>query len=373
MDKKWCTARDDKHGKRILIQITLDVMNVRKPFVSATTQTERITKTSHPHAPKTGMAALKRATHPTSNPAWSLLHIVRQRANPIRSSGSGEVQQRHGRPCCGTGQEGTPGATLVPLVSSAETSRNALCHGPADSGMTVSRSTTGHPPQHQAQPAWHVLLWWSVPGMCAPSVGELLPEPLRLCVPHCAVLPSPFAWSAQTTVVSTANWTLPKMESPSTTTSRRRVSCTSGRAKSMSRTMTLVVTLPPASRQIRASTFSTANPLLPRTPAQAQAAVVATGIEWRPHQQLRPVKRRGRRRRRRRRIRNKCGSKRVTRHNGHVARANPEPSSEGLCCTGGGLQTWCVEMPFQLTNELIIPKQSAPNSGNEFRSRTHLT
>ena len=59
-----------------------------------------------------------------------------------------------------------------------ETSLNALCHGPADSGMTVSRSTTGHPPQHQARPVWHILLWKS-----APSAGELLPKPLRLCVP----------------------------------------------------------------------------------------------------------------------------------------------------------------------------------------------
>ena len=72
----------------------------------------------------------------------------------------------------------------------------------------------------------------------------------------------------------------------------------------------------PASRQIRAATFSTANPLLPRTPARAQAAwwwpLASSG---RPHRQLRPVKGRGRRRRRMRRIRNKCGSKRVTRHN----------------------------------------------------------
>ena len=44
--------------------------------------------------------------------------------------------------------------------------------------------------------------------------------------------------------------------------------------------MTLVVTLPPASRQMRAATLSTANPLLPRTPARAQGARWWPGVEW---------------------------------------------------------------------------------------------
>ena len=117
-------------------------------------------------------------------------HIVRQRANPIRSSGSGEVQQRHRhRPCYNARHEGTQRRRHACSTRfSIETSRNALCHGPADLGMTVSRSTTGHPPQHQAQSACHVLLWRSVPGMCAPSVGELLPEPLH-SVSACRIAP----------------------------------------------------------------------------------------------------------------------------------------------------------------------------------------
>ena len=151
---------------------------------------------------------------------------------------------------------------LVPLVSSAETSLNALCHRPAGSRMTESRST-GHPPQHQARPPWHVFLKRSERGTCAPSAGDLLPS-LRAAFRSDSL----FACRALT-----ANWTHLKMESPSTTTSRRRVSCTSGRAKSMSRTMMLLLTLPP--------TFSAANPPPPQNPnTSTNCAVVATGIEW---------------------------------------------------------------------------------------------
>ena len=116
-----------------------------------------------------------------------------------------------------------------------------------------------------------------------------------------------------------------KRESPSTATSRRRASCTSGRTKSKSRTITLVVTLPPVSRQMRAATLSTANPLLPRTPTRAQVARWWP-LESRGMPAVAPGQREGRRRRRRRRTRNRHGSQRVTRHNGHVDSANPHPT-----------------------------------------------
>ena len=51
-----------------------------------------------------------------------------------------------------------------------------------------------------------------------------------------------------------------------------------GHRRSKSRTHTLVDTLPPASRHIRAAAFSTANPRLPRTPA------VAHDARWWPYQ-----------------------------------------------------------------------------------------
>ena len=72
-------------------------------------------------------------------------------------------------------------------------------------------------------------------------------------------------------------------------------------ARSRSRTMTLVVTRPPASRQMRAVTVSRAYPLLPKTPARAQAARWwPQASSGRPHRQERTVKGRGRWRRRNR-------------------------------------------------------------------------
>ena len=227
-----------------------------------------------------------------------------------------------------TGGNPNEGATLVPLVSSAETSQNALCHGPADSGKTVSRSTTGHPPQHQARPAWHVLLWRLVPGTCAPSIGELLPEPLRLCVPHFTEL-LPFAWRALTTVVSTANWTPPE------------------NGESIDHHFQTTRVMHIWSSQIHVAhhdvggdstpcfVADTGCNLLhsesPSSPKPQHEHKLRGGGHWNRVEghtgSCAQVKGRGRRRRQRRRIRNKCGSKRVTRHNGHVARANPEPTS----------------------------------------------
>ena len=83
----------------------------------------------------------------------------------------------------------------------------------------------------------------------------------------------------------------PNRGRPSATTSSLRVSAAWSSARSRSRTLTFVVTLPPASRQIRAVTVSNANPLLPKIPALAQAARKSSG--W-PHRQKRADKGRGR-------------------------------------------------------------------------------
>ena len=77
---------------------------------------------------------------------------------------------------------------------------------------------------------------------------------------------------------------------------------------SRSRTKMLVVTLLPASRQMRAAALSSANSRLPNTPARAQ------GARWwprasrrRPHLQKRREKGRGRRRRQNKSTRKKLG------------------------------------------------------------------
>ena len=78
---------------------------------------------------------------------------------------------------------------------------------------------------------------------------------------------------AQTRMVSTASCAPPSSGRPSTTTSSLLPSATApGRARSRSRTNTLVVTRPPPSRQMRAATLSRAHLLLRRTPALAHAA-----------------------------------------------------------------------------------------------------
>ena len=82
----------------------------------------------------------------------------------------------------------------------------------------------------------------------------------------------PSQWSGDTNVVSTANCAPPKRGKPSTTISSRRPSRGSGAAMSMSRTMTLVATLPPASLHMRAPTLSRTKPRLPSSPVLEQAA-----------------------------------------------------------------------------------------------------
>ena len=64
----------------------------------------------------------------------------------------------------------------------------------------------------------------------------------------------------------------PNKGSPSAKISIRLLSSGSGSAKSKSRNMAFVTTLPPASLQMRAPALSTANPRRPKNPALAHAA-----------------------------------------------------------------------------------------------------
>ena len=86
------------------------------------------------------------------------------------------------------------------------------------------------------------------------------------------LLAVPSHLSALTNVVSIASCAPPNWGRPSATTSRRLPPGPCRCSRSRSRTMMLVVTRPPASRQILASMLSKANPRRPRTPALAHAA-----------------------------------------------------------------------------------------------------
>ena len=121
-----------------------------------------------------------------------------------------------------------------PPTSMPRTTRGALLLGPTSSGYVRSNTT-----------------------------------PSRFSAPLCD---DPSQWRAHTTVVSTTNWHLPNKGRPSTTTSSLRPSAALGSARSKSRTMMLVVTLPPASLQTLAVALSSANPLRPSTPARAHDA-----------------------------------------------------------------------------------------------------
>ena len=82
----------------------------------------------------------------------------------------------------------------------------------------------------------------------------------------------PSQCKADTSVVSTASWAPPNKGNPSAKISIRLLSSGSGSAKSKSRNMPFVTTLPPASLQMRAPALSTANPRRPKNPALAHAA-----------------------------------------------------------------------------------------------------
>ena len=127
-----------------------------------------------------------------------------------------------------------------------------------------------------------------------PSSGEVVSFRRRAA---CRAAPStstqrvcgvPSRLSTDTTVVSIVSCAPWNNGRPSATISSRRLSSTSGRAKSMSCTRTFNETLAPASRQTRAAALSTTKPLRPRTPATAHAArwwpLESSG---RPHRQLR--------------------------------------------------------------------------------------
>ena len=74
------------------------------------------------------------------------------------------------------------------------------------------------------------------------------------------LLAVPLQCRALTSVVSTARWAPPNSANPSTATSSRRPSAAMGAWRSKSRNSTFVLTRPPASLQIRATTEQTPSP-----------------------------------------------------------------------------------------------------------------
>ena len=203
---------------------------------------------------------------------------------PHQIPGIWEVQQRHGhRPCCGTG------ATLVRLGFLIRNLSERTLPWASQLRNAVSWSTTSHPPQHQARQAWHVLLWRSVPGTCAPSAGELLHEPLRLCVPHFAVCRISLCFPVL--VESTDHRGIhSQLDTPENgesihhhfQTARIMHVC-------MSRTMTLVVTL---TADTGCNVLHCESPP-PQNPSTSTSCAVATGIEWKATPAVAPSQREG--------------------------------------------------------------------------------
>ena len=117
-------------------------------------------------------------------------------------------------------------------------------------------------------------------------------EPTPFSVAHLGFA-TPSRVNGHTRVVSMASCAPRNRGKPSTTSSLRS-STLLNTGKSRSRTKTFVLTLPPASRQIRAATFSSGNPRRPNTPATGHAD------RWwprqsrrRPHRQDRTVRGKG--------------------------------------------------------------------------------
>ena len=106
--------------------------------------------------------------------------------------------------------------------------------------------------------------------------------------------------------------------------SQSLVSWACGTAKSMSLTIMLRVTRPPASRQTLAPALSTANPRRPNTPALEHAGTMVNKRIQGTATSAQTERERERRRRRRRRTRNKAESMRVRKPAGATESAIPE-------------------------------------------------
>ena len=176
---------------------------------------------------------------------------------------------------------------------------------PTDSGRTMSQGTSDHPIRRQAPPTWPFLEGRPAPDMCALSSSWQPRAPSVSAVPGRA---DPSQCNVEIKVVSIASCAPANNGSPSATISKRRASPGFGAAKSISRTVTFVLTRAPPSRQILAAVLSTAKLLLPKTPALAQGTDKGMGDG-----DVNINKR------------NSAGSMRVRGHVGHVCSAAPAP------------------------------------------------
>ena len=139
-----------------------------------------------------------------------------------------------------------------------------------------------------------------------------------------------------------------------TTTSNRLLSRT---PRSSSRKNTLVRTLPPASRQMRAAAVSGGNPLRPRIPATEQAERWWPKLSRRrPHTHERAVKGSGRRNLRSRRMRKGCGSIRHERSVGNTVK--------GIDARGPACDLNKVGVAVRKCGEQTIPELCLHDAGH---------
>ena len=178
-------------------------------------------------------------------------HVMGRRAVAVSPSHTWELEQRHrhGARHCAREQRLSPESPhlLHSLPQQRTLGTSPRAGQGAQERLGLWRSTTAdfNAKHHQTSAPWmtKVLSFWR----------RVADKPA----------PSSLALRASLTMVVP-----PNRGNPSTTTSSLRASATFGSARSRSRTMTFVVTLPPASRQIRTVTVSSACPKA--TPAEAR-------------------------------------------------------------------------------------------------------
>ena len=177
---------------------------------------------------------------------------------------SSAIQQRRGQSSCGgTTQQRTPSSRPSRAGAASQQVGHALSLHPRQTGDELGCGET--PPTSPANTT-------SLARPPRPTNSGYVP----LCFAERAATPLtcvlglvvPSRWIGLTIVVSMASWAPLKSGSPSATTLPSNTPTT---PKSKSRTKTFVLTLAPASWQMRAAAVSKGNPLRPKMPTKHAA------------------------------------------------------------------------------------------------------
>ena len=220
--------------------------------------------------------------------------LMDRRDGPLCSCGDAIQQGQSIRTCSSAPEHGTPPAHQRRVSSSFEQFWHATDFRRSQTSQKWAVSSENRPPTSPPRTTSRALP--SAPA----SSGYRLSFRVRartndapFSVAHLGFA-TPSRVNGHTRVVSMASCAPRNRGKPSTTTSSLRSSTLLNTGKSRSRTKTFVLTLPPASRQIRAATFSSGNPRRPNTPATGHAD------RWwprqssrRPHRQERTVRGKG--------------------------------------------------------------------------------